>query len=85
MLVPVDSNIYRLVDDLSELLDTRSKRTLWNHVIPLLTTAHQEFCQQVIGLSKATFTGELFYVNGNQVRVLTDNHINLWTVYGAIF
>jgi hypothetical protein len=45
------SNVYRLVDDLTELFDTPSKRTLWHHVIPLLTIPHQEFCQQVVGFS----------------------------------
>jgi len=50
------------VEDVSELLDTPSKRTLWRYIVPLLSKSHQSFCQDVLGLPRHTDTvrGNLF-------------------------
>ena len=45
-------NVYNLVEDVSDLLDTPSKRTLWRYIVPLLTRSHQAFCQDVLGLPR---------------------------------
>ncbi|ELU10762.1 hypothetical protein CAPTEDRAFT_223619 [Capitella teleta] len=42
--------IQHLLEDLVEILDTPSKRTLWFYIIPLLSPHHQRFCQRTLGL-----------------------------------
>lgn len=37
-----------LIEDLEVILDTPSKRTLWSHIIPLLTKPHQEATQLML-------------------------------------
>jgi len=65
-----DRNIYNLVEDVSELLDTPSKRTLWRCIIPLLSKPHQAFCEDVLGLSRHTDT-----TRGNpEMRVIMNFH-----------
>jgi len=58
-----DRNVYNLVEDVSELLDTPSKRTLWRYIVPLLSRPHQAFCQDVLGLPRHTdsVTGTIRY------------------------
>ena len=43
-------NAQYLLEDLSAILDTQSKRTLWFYIIPLLSPSHQRYCQHKLGL-----------------------------------
>jgi hypothetical protein len=46
----VSRTIQNLLEDLVEILDTPSKRTLWFYIIPLLSPQHQRYCQRTLGL-----------------------------------
>jgi len=54
----VDRDIYTLVKDISALLDTSAKRTLWFHLIPLLDEDDQEFCKRKLSLKNFDFVQE---------------------------
>jgi len=54
----VDRDIYTLVKDISALLDTSAKRTLWFHLIPLLDEDDQEFCKRKLSLKDFDFVQE---------------------------
>ena len=43
-------NVQHLLEDLADILDTPSKRTLWFYIIPLLSSHHQRYCQRTLGL-----------------------------------
>ncbi|KAK2185328.1 hypothetical protein NP493_240g05013 [Ridgeia piscesae] len=43
-------NVYNLLGDLMEILDTPSKKSLWVYIIPLLSVPHQRYCQTRLGL-----------------------------------
>ena len=43
-------NVHNLLEDLSVILDSPSKRTLWFYIIPLLSPVHQKYCQRQLGL-----------------------------------
>ena len=47
-------NIHNLIEDVSEILDTPSKRTLWFHIIPILAHHHREFCRRQLAFPQVT-------------------------------
>jgi len=57
----VDRDIYTLVKNISALLDTSAKRTLWFHLIPLLDEDDQEFCKRKLSLNDFDFVQERSY------------------------
>ena len=53
-------NVQHLLEDLTDILDTPSKRTLWFYIIPLLSPPHQTYCQRRLGLPEHVIKSSKF-------------------------
>ena len=50
-------NVVDLHKRLSQILDTHSKKTLWNFVLPILPTEHMDYCVSKGGLPRNIVQG----------------------------
>ena len=65
-------NVYNLLGDLMEILDTPSKKSLWVYIIPLLSVPHQRYCQTRLGLPEHVIkTGRSYWMSQDNVSSLS--------------
>ena len=60
-------NIQLLVETLAQILDTRSKRSLWIHILALLPASHQNYARKKIDLPNGFLRGQSVAIDLNGV------------------
>ena len=67
----LDRNIHHLLEDLQDILETPSKKTLWFYIIPLLSSSHQRYAQTQLHLPQHVVR------SGNKININMNDLIEL--------